>query len=80
MLPKNIVEQLIHTLISSSDYNNSLFTCLNDGALTGLQLVQNATVRLFTHSVTVRTAESGPQFKKLLKTHLYNFGILYNHL
>lgn len=51
MLPRNILEQLIHTLIFSRlDYCNSLFTCLNDAAINRLQLVQNTAARLLTNT------------------------------
>ena len=42
LLPRNIAEQIIHTLIFSRlDYCNSLFTCLNNTAAARLQLAQN---------------------------------------
>ena len=49
MLPRNIVEQLIHTLIfSHRDDCNSLFTCQNNTAVARWQFVQNTAARLLT--------------------------------
>lgn len=46
-----VVEQLIHTFISSClDVYNSLFTCLNDAEVAHLKLEQNSAVRLVTNA------------------------------